>query len=139
MKQLSKVRKMHIALLFLKYIPVVSFVYCLWYVFCLVRGVYVISGNTSNCFFGFSILGTIELLIASKAFGMCWMHRAMISYCELVSVCIYLQQKEFWGCCLTTARMCVFITGLLLFCYFIVNIKSYVHSENTCQGTKAHC
>ena len=130
---------MHIALLFLKYIPVLSFCYCLYYVFCLVRGVYVISGNTSNCFFGFSILGTIELLIASKAFGMCWMHRAMIGYCELVSVCIYLQQMNFWESWLVTARTAVFVLGCILFVYFLININNYVGSEIACQRVKTHC
>lgn len=127
------------ALLFLKYLPVATFLWTIYYVAMLIQGVYVISGDANNCFFGFSIIGTIELIVASKAFGMCWRHRALILYCQTVSLCVYLQQIGFWGDYVIEARTCVFLTGVIQLTDFILHIHDFYRSQPTRKGIKAYC
>ena len=75
--------------------------------------------HVASPLFKLSLCGFLLLIILSKVFGFCWVHRMFITYNFVVSCCIEFQ--HFWGGFgrwLGLMRLLVVILGVLVFSIF---------------------
>lgn len=86
------------------------------------------SSNVAPAFlFGFTPFGVRMLLKASKFYGLCYIHKAMIIHSLAVAFCCAYQSGIGFGGALYPMRWMMFITGLILILHLLCSqIKKYL-------------
>lgn len=104
-----------------KYVPYIGGVSMILHVIQLLLGY---NPMYAHYMFGFSILGTFLLLLASSVFKFGRLHKLFILYNFITESCIKFQKGFGFGSILTTMRWIVLIIGLYLLGWFIYGLVS---------------
>lgn len=134
MKTLLKNHK--VAMLCLKYIPIIMFLLMWSYTIFAVFGWHlIIADSIVSC----SILPSILIFALSDVFHFCWIHKAMTGYALCVDLFITMNRYVGLGVLLIPIKSIFVIAGAILFMLLI--IKLYIKNENcnSCVITKKHC
>jgi hypothetical protein len=114
--------KYKLALLSLKYIPIITAFMMLCHVVTLLLGKDFVLAETIA---GISFLPFIVLYLFSEALEFCWIHKSMTLYTLLVDCCISIQKYIGFGSLLFILRLCTLILGIYLFYNLIKNFKEF--------------
>lgn len=118
MKTLKKDHK--IAMLCLKYIPVIMFLLMWGYTIFAVMGIeFVIADTVVGC----SILPSILIFALSDVFHFCWLHKSLTGYSFLVDLLINTNKYIGLGPATIPLKMTMAVIGGLLFIALLVKQK----------------
>ena len=118
MKTLKKDHK--IAMLCLKYIPVIMFLLMWGYTIFAVMGIeFVIADTVVGC----SILPSILIFALSDVFHFCWLHKSLTGYSFLVDLLINTNKYVGLGPATIPLKMTMAVIGGLLFIALLVKQK----------------
>lgn len=117
----------------LKYIPVITSFTMMMHVALLLFG---IDYSYAEFITGVSFMPAVILLLMPMAFRFCWLHKSFIVYTLLVDSCIEYQRCFGFGRYVNAYRLIVFIAGVTLFVYLIINFKKY---NSSCYDKKNAC
>lgn len=118
MKTLKKDHK--IAMLCLKYIPVIMFLLMWGYTIFAVMGIeFVIADTVVGC----SILPSILIFALSDVFHFCWLHKSLTGYSFLVDLLINTNKYIGLGPATIPLKMTMVVIGGLLFIALLVKQK----------------
>ena len=115
MKSLRKDHK--IAMLCLKYIPVIMFLLMWLYMICAIGGIeLVIADSVVGC----SILPSILIFSLSKIFQFCWLHKSLTGYSLLCDLLINANRYIGLGQLVLPLKTIIAIIGLVLFVALLI-------------------
>lgn len=118
MKTLKKDHK--IAMLCLKYIPIIMF-FAMWgYTIFAILGLELVIADT---IVGCSILPSILIFALSDVFKFCWVHKSLTGYSLLVDLLINTNKYFGLGCWKIYLQTITAILGLILFIALIIKWK----------------
>lgn len=118
MKTLKKNHK--VAMLCLKYIPVIMFMLMWSYTLCAVLGLELIIADT---IVGCSILPSILIFALSDVFNFCWVHKSLTGYSLLVDVLINANKYVGLGALALPLETIMACIGVILFIILLVKWK----------------
>lgn len=119
-------RKYKIALLAIKYIPVIIFLIMLIHTGLLIFNINDPFADTTA---GSAIIPSLLILSISSLFKFYALHKSLTIYSLLVDLCINFQRYIGFGVYIIYFRIIVFIIGLILLIILIIKFKKY---HNTC-------
>lgn len=97
----------HLIVLGIKYIPLVSTLLLTLHVAFLLMGLYEpITVGLS------AVLLVVLMVLLSIRFSFCWLHRAMIIYMAVMTLCICVQKYDGFGTLVTAVRLVLFAIGV---------------------------
>ena len=118
MKSLRRDHK--VAMLCLKYIPVIMFILMWMYMgFAIVGAELVIADSIVGC----SVFPSILIFALSDVFQFCWIHKSLTGYSLLCDLIINLNRYIGFGPWVIPIKTAMFIIGCLLFVATIVKVR----------------
>lgn len=119
-------RKYKLALISLKYIPIITAFMMLVHVFLLIIGK---SSFIAESLAGVTLLPSLIIYFFSNTLHFCWLHKCFILYTLVTDVCIKTQRYIGFGIGIEFLRIIMFLIGIFLFICLFKDIKGY-HRRN---------
>lgn len=119
-------RKYKLALISLKYIPIITAFMMLVHVFLLIVGK---PSFIAESLAGVTLLPSLIIYFFSNALHFCWLHKCFTLYTLVTDVCIKTQRYIGFGISVEFLRIVMFLIGIFLFVCLFKDIKGY-HRRN---------
>lgn len=122
----------------IKYFPIIGALCMLIHCILLLIG---IESSIFHFTFGFSIVGSLLLLLASYVLNFCALHRLFIIYDFIMEFCINYENYFGFGIYLLSARFLMALIGIILFILFFMNITKFKCDDikNINSNIKKYC